>query len=116
MITDADIPKPEQPTIVLETETVRGGGNRDAPGHSLSWLTRATTVYGHLTEGGAWTARPADGGARCRLPLSVGQQGLRQLFQAMAGRKDVYRLLSVQPELRRGIQSACQPHGQFRTD
>ncbi len=62
MITDADIPKPEQPTIVLETETVRGGGNRDAPGHSLSWLTRATTVYGHLTEGGAWTARPADGG------------------------------------------------------
>ena len=65
MITDAGIPKPEQPTIVLETETVRGGGNRDAPGHSLSWLTRATTVYGHLTEGGAWTARPADGGARC---------------------------------------------------
>ena len=34
MITDAGIPKPEQPTIVLETETVRGGGNRDAPGHS----------------------------------------------------------------------------------
>ena len=24
---------------------LRGGGNRDAPGHFLSWLTRATTVY-----------------------------------------------------------------------
>ena len=54
MITDADIPKPEQPTIALETETVRGGGNRDAPGHFLSWLTRATTVYGYVTDGHAY--------------------------------------------------------------
>ena len=29
------------------------GGNRDAPGHFLSWLTRVTTVYGYLTSGGA---------------------------------------------------------------
>ena len=56
------------------------------------------------------------GGRDVGFPRSVGHQGLRQLFQAMAGRMDVYRLLSVQPELRRGIQSPCQPHGQFRTD
>ena len=28
-------------------------GNRDAPGLFLSWLSRATTVYGYLTSGGA---------------------------------------------------------------
>ena len=33
-----------------------GGGDRDAPGHFLSWLTRATAVYGYLTEGGAYDA------------------------------------------------------------
>ena len=30
---------------------LRDGGNRDAPGHFLSWLTRATTVYGYVTDG-----------------------------------------------------------------
>ena len=33
---------------------LRGGGNRDAPGHFLSWLTRATTVYGYVTDGHAY--------------------------------------------------------------
>ena len=33
---------------------LRDGSNRDAPGHFLSWLTRATTVYGYLTAGGAY--------------------------------------------------------------
>ena len=33
---------------------LRGGGNRDAPGHFLSWLSRATTVYGYLTDGRAY--------------------------------------------------------------
>ena len=28
-----------------------GGGNRDAPGHFLSWLAGATAVYGYLTGG-----------------------------------------------------------------
>ena len=39
---------------VLLDDYLRGGGNRDAPGHFLSWLTRATTVYGYLTAGGAY--------------------------------------------------------------
>ncbi len=38
----------------LLDDYLRGGGNRDAPGHFLSWLTRATAVYGYLTEGGAY--------------------------------------------------------------
>ena len=38
----------------LLDDYLRGGGNRDAPGHFLSWLTRATTVYGYVTEGGAY--------------------------------------------------------------
>ena len=33
---------------------LRGGGNRDAPGHFLSRLTRATTVYGYVTDGHAY--------------------------------------------------------------
>ena len=33
---------------------LRDGGNRDAPGHFLSWLTRATTVYGYVTDGHAY--------------------------------------------------------------
>ena len=38
----------------LLDDYLRGGGNRDAPGHFLSWLTRATTVYGCLTDGHAY--------------------------------------------------------------
>lgn len=38
----------------LLDDYLRGGGNRDAPGHFLSWLTRATTVYGCLAEGRAY--------------------------------------------------------------
>ena len=38
----------------LLDDYLRGGGNRDAPGHFLSWLTRATTVYGHVTDGHAY--------------------------------------------------------------
>ena len=38
----------------LLDDYLRGGGNRDAPGHFLSWLTRATTVYGYLTAGDAY--------------------------------------------------------------
>ena len=38
----------------LLDDYLRDGGNRDAPGHFLSWLTRATTVYGYVTEGGAY--------------------------------------------------------------
>ena len=38
----------------LLDDYLRGGGNRDARGHFLSWLTRATAVYGYLTEGGAY--------------------------------------------------------------
>ena len=66
----------------LLDDYLRDGGNRDAPGHFLSWLTRATTVYGYVTDGHAYDegtlpsptpkrsarsrrcriARPADGG------------------------------------------------------
>ena len=38
----------------LLDDYLRGVGNRDAPGHFLSWLTRASTVYGRLTDGGAY--------------------------------------------------------------
>ena len=38
----------------LLDDYLRGGGNRDAPGHFLSWLTRATTVYGYVTDGHAY--------------------------------------------------------------
>ena len=38
----------------LLDDYLRGGGNRDAPGHFLSWLSRAITVYGYLTDGGAY--------------------------------------------------------------
>ena len=31
-------------------EYLRDGGNRDASGHFLSWLTHATAVYGYLTD------------------------------------------------------------------
>ena len=37
----------------LLDDYLRGGANRDAPGHFLSWLARATTVYGYLTAGAA---------------------------------------------------------------
>ena len=40
-------------TNELHHDGLRGGGNRDAPGHFLSWLSRATTVYGYLTDGRA---------------------------------------------------------------
>ena len=38
----------------LLDDYLRDGGNRDAPGHFLSWLTRTTTVYGYVTDGGAY--------------------------------------------------------------
>ena len=38
----------------LLDDYLSGGGNRDAPGHFLSWLSRATTVYGYLTDGRAY--------------------------------------------------------------
>ena len=38
----------------LLDDYLRDGGNRDAPGHFLSWLTRATTVYGYVTDGHAY--------------------------------------------------------------
>ena len=38
----------------LLDDYLRVGGNRDAPGHFLSWLTRATTVYGYVTDGHAY--------------------------------------------------------------
>ena len=38
----------------LLDDYLRGGGNGDAPGHFLSWLTRTTTVYGYLAEGRAY--------------------------------------------------------------
>ena len=38
----------------LLDDYLRDGGNRDAPDHFLSWLTRATTVYGYVTDGHAY--------------------------------------------------------------
>ncbi len=63
----------------LLDDYLRGGGDRDAPGHFLGWLTRATTVYGYLTGGAhdvgtpesyAEAQRAAAGGLRrrCRGP------------------------------------------------
>ena len=51
------------------------GGNRDAPGHFLSWLTRATTVYGHLTEGGAYDVGTPESYAEAQRAFRTMQDG-----------------------------------------
>ena len=54
---------------------LRGGGNRDAPGHFLSWLTRATTVYGHLTAGGAYDVGTPESYAEAQRAFRTMQDG-----------------------------------------
>ena len=52
-----------------------GGGNRDAPGHFLSWLTRATTVYGYLTAGGAYDVGTPESYAEAQRAFRAMQDG-----------------------------------------
>ena len=59
----------------LLDDYLRGGGNRDAPGHFLSWLTRATTVYGCLTGGRAYDVGTPESYAEAQHAFRVMQDG-----------------------------------------
>ena len=59
----------------LLDDYLRGGGNRDAPGHFLSWLTRATTVYGYLTAGGAYDVGTPESCAEAQRAFRTMQDG-----------------------------------------
>ena len=54
---------------------LRGGGNRDAPGHFLSWLTRATAVYGYVIEGGAYDVGAPESYAEAQRAFRTMQDG-----------------------------------------
>ena len=65
---------------------LRGGGNRDAPGHFLSWLTRATTVYGYVTDGRRLRRRHARVLRRGAARVSDDARSLTRLTAAPANR------------------------------
>ena len=54
---------------------LRDGGNRDAPGHFMSWLSRATTVYGYLTEGCAYDVGTPESYAEAQCAFRAMQGG-----------------------------------------
>ena len=52
---------------------LRDGGNRDSPGHFMSWLTRAAAVYGYLTDGGAYDVGTPESYAEAQCAFRVMQ-------------------------------------------
>ena len=109
----------------LLDDYLRGGGNRDAPGRFLSWLTRATTVYGYVTDGHALrrghprvlrrSAARVPGGAGSLAPLTA--ETPASPVPAVSEPRGTLAALSRDGGPQRRLPpEPCQPHGQFRTD